>query len=200
MKNKRLKGIITLSLSLFITFATSFQANAVYYERPSSMNANYGYNNSENIFASIDAEYYKQDYMRFKIDNIKDITNEFDSDYIRYNNVDRIVKIDYTYTNLQYNQKHMFVEPEIAFQNAISTYSNDSEYIPKQLYKQDYDELEKPYLHPSIDKNETASWSVVYIIHNKLNGERHKTIDINFNNVGYQYNKIIWSIPVENLK
>lgn len=199
MNNKKLKGLITLSLSLLITFATTFQVNATYYVRPTSLNANSGYVGADNVFTSIDKEYYKEDYMKMKIDNIKDITSEFEDRYIKYNNIDKIIKIDYTYTNLQYKSPKLFVKPKIVFNNATVSYSNDSEYIPTELYNQDYDKLEKPQLHPWLRDGETGSWSVVYAIHNKLNGEKHNYININLENLQYDYDHIIWSIPIHDL-
>lgn len=197
------KRIFSLLFAMGLILSTNVQANATYYIRPDSSNINVGYKNDNGEpFTSIEQEYYKEDYMRFKINEIRDITDEFDLGYIKYYNVDKIVLIDYTYTNLQYRSCPMFIEPEIVFVNSATEYSDlNAESCPKRLMDgEDYDYLPDKFRnHPALRPNETGSWKVGYIIHNKLNGKPHETIDINFNNVGNGCWKTIWSIPVQEL-
>ena len=198
MKKKLLKGVMCLSLIGLLSVPQ--QANAIYYERPTKANINFGYENDNGVpFTSIDQEYYKEDYMKFKINEIKDITNEYDKRYIRYNNVDRIILIDYTYTNLQYKSMPMFIQPKIVFNNAVVSSADNREYIPTQLFNNDCDYLDKFSNHPNLRSDERGSWKVCYILHNRLDGIPRNTIDINFNNTGSGYDKVIWSIPVESL-
>ena len=201
MKKKLLKGAMCLSLIGLLSVPQ--QANAIYYERPTKSNINFDYENDNGVpFTSIEQEYYKEDYMKFKINEIKDITNEYDKRYIRYNNVERIIVIDYTYTNLQYKSMPMFVQPKIVFNNAVvSNWNNNSplEYQPTQLFSDDCDYLDKFSNHPNLRSGEKGSWKVCYVLHNRLDGIPRNTIDINFNNTGSGYDKVIWSIPVEYL-
>ena len=74
------KRIFSLLFAMGLVLSTNIQANATYYIRPDSSNINVGYKNDNGEpFASIEQEYYKEDYMKFKINEIKDITNEFDN-------------------------------------------------------------------------------------------------------------------------
>ncbi|MEO2601035.1 hypothetical protein [Clostridium butyricum] len=205
MKSKLFKRICSISAMSLILANIPIVSHAEYYIRPSMENINVGYKDSEEVFTSIDKEYYKEDYMRFKINSIKDITNDYETGYIKYNNIDKIVLIDYTYTNLQYKSMPMFIQPKIVFYNRVANNismlcnTGDLEYQPTQLFKRDCDYLENFSEHPALRVGETGSWQVAYAIHNKLDGKPHDTIDINFDNFGNTFNKKIWSIPVSNL-